>query len=207
MAHLLAPIPYVPVYVRDEFLHDLQSGHGNFTFGYAFAFCAVPARVPSFQVILETGAQWARLPIHALCMKEKAEALPLSELVWWDCFEYTFEVLRLPMLESMRCKLRSTTGKEYTGTYLMTVDWHGEGFSHIPDQHKNHHIIALESGQLAAYPNNKIIWDDPSFVTGFGEKKPDYKVNTHVWSVEAGVRRNLTDTTAYDYGGTPPPSV
>jgi hypothetical protein len=43
------------------------------------------------------------------------------------------------------------------------------GWSETPDQHKNHHIIVLQTGQLIAYPNNRLVWLDPSWI----EPAPD----------------------------------
>ena len=53
---LLGDTPYVPCYVRNEFLFDEKRGHGEFTPAVTFAFRAEPARVPMFQVMLDSGA-------------------------------------------------------------------------------------------------------------------------------------------------------
>lgn len=198
MSYLLASIDPLPVLVRDEFLYNLESGHGKFSSGYAIGFRSVPGRVPSFQVLLGNGAQWASIPLHALCVKE-CPPEPLEELTWWDCFDYTFEYVKLDILSAMRCQLLTPAKKVHQGRYIATVDYHG-GFADLPDQHKNHHLIALDSGHIAAYPNNKILWRDPSFITE--QKPPPYRVNTHVWSVEASPRP-VSDTNATDYGHKP----
>ena len=49
--------------------------------------------------------------------------------------------------------------------------------------HKCAHIIALDNGNFAAQPNNRVQWFCPAFVTPFQEK-PDYVTNTRVWKVE-----------------------
>lgn len=51
------------------------------------------------------------------------------------------------------------------------------------DGHKCAHVIALDDGNFAAQPNNRIQWFCPAFVTPFKEK-PDYLTNTRVWKVE-----------------------
>jgi hypothetical protein len=60
--------------------------------------------------------------------------------------------------------------------------------------HKCAHIIALDDGNFAAQPNNRIQWFCPAFVTPFKEK-PDYMTNTRVWKVE----RETETSQAYFY--------
>jgi hypothetical protein len=37
--------------------------------------------------------------------------------------------------------------------------------SEIPDQHKCGHVLALDNGNYAVMPNNRILWSIPSFTT------------------------------------------
>ena len=46
--------------------------------------------------------------------------------------------------------------------------------SEIPHEHKCAHIIALNDGNYAAQPNNRCIWDLPSFTVK--DTIPDWKV-------------------------------
>ena len=57
------------------------------------------------------------------------------------------------------------------GKYLFTIDWgHPDAnilnsdHSEIPHEHKCAHIIALDNGNYAAQPNNRCIWDAPTFI-------------------------------------------
>ena len=54
--------------------------------------------------------------------------------------------------------------------------------SEIPHEHKCAHIIALDDGNFAAQPNNRCIWDIPSFTVK--DDIPDWKVQTSEWNVE-----------------------
>jgi len=177
----LGNTPIIDALVRNEFLFDQKQGRGEFTGCYIMGFCAVPGRVPSFQIMLENGSQWARVPIHML-VTEPCDPLPLADLVYWDCYGYEFEVVRLDFLRGMRC--RNVLNAAVVGSYVFTVDWLIEGFSEIPDQHKNHHVIALESGHIAAWPNNRVQWLDPSWIKPI-EGNPGYQANSHAWSVGA----------------------
>ena len=65
-----------------------------------------------------------------------------------------------------------------------TVDWaHPESnivdtdHSEIPHEHKCAHILALDNGNYAAQPNNRLIWSIPSF-TVRDEIPFDWKVQT-----------------------------
>ena len=73
------------------------------------------------------------------------------------------------------------------GAYLFTVDFaHPESnivdtdHSEIPHEYKCAHIMALDDGNYAAQPNNRIIWDIPSFTVK--DNIPDWKVQTSEWN-------------------------
>lgn len=71
------------------------------------------------------------------------------------------------------------------GQYLFTIDWFGYADAEEAGDsgHKCGHVIALDNGNFAMQPNNRIQWFSPAFVTPF-EEKPDYATNTRVWKVE-----------------------
>lgn len=156
--------PYTTAYVRNEFLFDEQEGHGQFTLCTVFGFSAEPGRVPMFQIILESGAQWARVPVHMLC-SQPCEPLPLNLSVWWDSYSRHCAVHEFAFLRNHAVECLGRDGQVRKGNYLFTVDWSHGGWSEVPDQHKNHHIIALKTGQWVAYPNNRLLWRDPSWIT------------------------------------------
>jgi hypothetical protein len=80
--------------------------------------------------------------------------------------------------------------KDYIlATYLFTIDWaHPDSnildtdHSEIPQEHKCAHILELNNGNYASQPNNRILWNIPSYTTKVN--KPDYKVQTTYWNVE-----------------------
>jgi hypothetical protein len=45
-----------------------------------------------------------------------------------------------------------------------------------------HIFLELSNGNYAAQPNNRILWNIPSYTTEIN--KPDYKVQTTYWNVE-----------------------
>lgn len=181
MSTLIADTPLLEAYVREEFFHDGQKGQGRFAYCYIFGFRAEPKRVPTFQIVTEQGAQWARVPIHMLCWKP-CKQLSLQQCVWWDCYGYEFAVHRFEFLRGMAMTAMCRDGKRRRGVYQFTVDWMG-GLGEIANQHKQHHVIALESGQFIAYPNNKLLCHDESWIKGLYEA-PDWVSNSKSYSVE-----------------------
>jgi hypothetical protein len=98
-------------------------------------------------------------------------------------------LLFLIFLKSQRCKYLSKTKKFIHGEYLFTIDWaHPDSnildseHSEIPHEHKCGHVLALDNGNYAIQPNNRILWNVPSFTTS--THWPDYKVQTSKWNVE-----------------------
>ncbi|MBV9521301.1 MAG: hypothetical protein JO010_00820 [Alphaproteobacteria bacterium] len=192
---LNADTPLTYCLVRDEFLHDLRAGHGAYTEACIFAAASIEGRAIAFHAMLRNGAQWKGLPLHAFCMRPCAP-LPLEVLALWDCFSYAVVVNQYRYLKPLRCEVRCRDGEARAGKYLFTLDWFGEGYAEIPDQTKSAHLVALDSGHLAAMPNNRILWREPSWIqpmTG----KPDYLVNTRAWSAETGAA--LVDGERYAY--------
>jgi hypothetical protein len=182
---LIGETPYIPCYVRNEFFHneEVGFGYGQFTKAVVFGFRAEPGRVPMFQVMLENGAQWARVPIHML-VSQPCSPLPLELTCWWDCYGYEFSIISFPFLKEHRVEAIGRDKKHRKGTYLFTIDWMKTGWSEIPDQHKNHHVIVLDSGQWIAYPNNRLIWSDDSWINPLTERPKKWKTPTKTYSVE-----------------------
>ena len=94
--------------------------------------------------------------------------------------------------------------KWHYGEYLFTVDWgHPDAnilnsdHSEIPHEHKCAHIIALDNGNYAAQPNNRCIWDLPSFTVK--DNIPDWKVQTSEWNVEDTGAWKTEDTDNFFY--------
>jgi hypothetical protein len=98
-------------------------------------------------------------------------------------------LLNFDFLGGQRGKFFGKDKGLYSGTYLFTIDWaHPDSnildveHSEIPQEHKCAHILELSNGNYAAQPNNRILWNIPSYTTKVN--KPDYKVQTTYWNVE-----------------------
>jgi hypothetical protein len=129
----------------------------------------------------------------------------LDELELWNCFSYYPSVCVYDILDGQSGKFFGKDKQTHPGAYLFTVDWaHPESnivdtdHSEIPHEHKCAHILALEDGNYAAQPNNRIIWSIPSFTVK--DEIPDWKVQTSDWNVEDSSKWKTEDTDKYFYG-------
>jgi hypothetical protein len=185
-------IPRFYCHLRNEFLYDGNSHHSEFLKVCVFGAASISGRALGFHVLTENGAVIWRLPIHAFCHKTGAPKQPLDWLEFWDCFSSEITCTVFDRLAESRVRVQLRDRSWEGGQYMFTLDWHcspdaeeaGDG------GHKCAHLIALDNGNFAAQPNNRIQWFCPAFVTPFTEK-PDYLTNTAVWKVE-----RETETTA-----------
>jgi hypothetical protein len=193
MSYLNANIPPIYCNVRREYLYDFKQHHGETESCVVFGIASISGRAILFHCILESGAIYYRLPISAFFQKGfdrgKVPDQDLKDLELWNSFSYFPSIICFDFLVGQRCKYLNKNKKFYHGQYLFTIDWaHPESnildteHSEIPDQHKCAHILALDNGNYAAQPNNRILWNISSFTTS--SHKPDYKVQTTEWNVE-----------------------
>jgi hypothetical protein len=185
VATLNINIPRFYCLLRKEFLYDGTRHHGEHVPICVFGASSVYGRAIGFHVLTENGAVIWRLPLHALCHKADAAAKPLDWLQLWDCFSYDVSCTTFERLAESRVQVRLKDNSWLGGQYMFTLDWFGhEDAEEAGDGgHKCAHIVALDDGNFAAQPNNRLGWFCPAFVTPFREK-PDFLTNTRVWKVE-----------------------
>lgn len=196
MATLNVNIPRFYCMLRKEFLYDDQAHHGELINACVFAASSIQGRALGFHVLTENGAVIWRLPLHAFCHKPDAPAQPLDWLQFWDCFGYEITCTVFDRLAESRVRVQLRDRSWVGGQYLFTLDWYGNEDSEEAGDggHKCAHVIAIDNGNFAAQPNNRIQWYCPAFVTPF-QQKPDYLTNTGVWKVE----RETETTSGYFY--------
>ena len=185
MAYLITDTPFTYVLARNEFLTDDQDGHGEYTEACIFGAVAMEGRAPLFTAMLRNGALWARLPIHAFVTKP-CEPRPLSDLCYWDSLAYNLAVHKYSYLTTLRVDVWPRGAAEKfaeKGSYLFTLDWAEGDYPEMPDQHKQAHIIALDSGHICAMPGNRLRWHEPSWIKPFSDIPP-YRVQSREFVVE-----------------------
>lgn len=205
MSFLVHPLPPVQVYVRNEYLYDLERGHGEYTPGVWISVKSVKYKALYFETLLtDYGALYDKLPISAFVWKlDHEELLPLDYLQIWDCFDYDLTVIQKPLLS--KCEFFAKNKKFYSGDYEFTIDnahrdhsYIDTNFSEHDPEHKSFNIIKMDNGQFAAQPNNRIIWRDSS-LTLDNLKQPDFKVCTQNYTVENDPKWSVGHTNEWQY--------
>lgn len=193
MSYLNASIPPIYCQIRREYLYDLKLNKGETEDCVVFGLASIPGRAVLFHTLLTNGAIFWRLPISAFIQKGfECSRVPnqnLIDLELWNSFSYYPSVNTFDFLIGQKCKYLGVDKKFYAGEYLFTIDWaHPEPnildteHSEIPQEHKCGHVLALDNGNYAIQPNNRILWNVPSFTTA--THIPDYKVQSSYWNVE-----------------------
>ena len=193
MALLNADIPPIYCKVRKEYLYDFKKHQGESDECVIFGLTSMAGAATLFNIMLPNGAVFFRLPIAAFFQKhldrEQVRDMQVDELQLWNSFSYYPSVHMFNYLTSQRGKYFGKDKKEHFGEYLFTIDWcHPESnildteHSQIPHEHKCGHVLALDNGNYAIQPNNRILWNISNFTTR--DDIPDYKVQTTEWNVE-----------------------
>lgn len=178
MLHSTVNIPLTKVLVRNSYL-GLGEGY---TEGYWYGITSIPARQFLCHVMLYNGSNWYGLPLSALSTSEYPRQLSLSETQAYDCFSYDVSCIRFDFLRDQRVKT-----KVGEGIYLFTVVSHDiEGnapFAEYPEQTKTFLFIALDDGNMIAYPNNYVEWTVSSLYNKEGSF-PKYKRISKIYRSE-----------------------
>lgn len=121
-------------------------------------------------------------------------------IICGNCFSYNVTVTDFNWLHEMRVKVVLRDRQVFDGTYMFTVDWYGNNDSEEPgdDGHKNAHVIRLDCGCIAAQPNHRIIWYEPSMIVNPYQieqgERPDFLINTYKWKCEIDSRWATEDS-------------
>ena len=197
MSTLLTNLPSTKVYVRKEYLRDLNDGFGEFVEGVWVCAKSIPGRAFYFETYLpEYGALYDKLPISAFVSSPETPDpdLDLPNLQFWNCMDYGVTNICKQFVGSMEWEVRTRHFGSIKGEYLCTLDnYHSDpdvvdySTSEVPQEHKSFNLIELENGQFALYPNNRCRVYDIS-LTPQEAKVPDFKVSTEYYQVENGVK-------------------
>jgi hypothetical protein len=144
-----------------------------------------------FQVLTERGVLRDKLPISALSSSisfESNQFFAQDELQRWCCPSFYLSVIELP-LGTGKAWIRQ---RQMPFEYWFTVDFCHVGSeidltdTSIPEEHKCMHVVALKNGQIAALPNNSLVWDHATLVSEASQLKanPGYKAACETYSVE-----------------------
>jgi len=161
-----------------------------------FGVTSIPSRALHFSILTEAGSQWARIPLHKLRHEQPTsdKVHDLPQLQSWDSHGWDFSVTQYEYLREMGCHYRSRDGVMVPASYWFTLDHTDNGYSQYPPEHKCYHLLLLDdgSGQIAAQPNNRILWRDDSFVRPSPGTIEKYRVMPEkTWHAELGRNADL----------------
>jgi len=125
--------------------------HGVYARPYQTLYC---------HVLLESGAHWSGLPLHAISTTQDFSVARECVMPWTSMGEET-EAWHAHYLEGLECNVHApfkALGR-HTG---IIIDW-CDGFSRYPQEHKPLNLIALNSGQFTLLPNNYATYNDNHF--------------------------------------------
>lgn len=207
MSCLITNLPATKVWVRKEYLRDLKDGHGEFVEGVWVSAKSIPGRAFYFETYLpDYAAMFDKLPISAFVSSPETPEvdMDLPNLQFWNCMDYGVRAIVKQHVSTMDFEVYTRNYGFLKGKYLFTLDnYHVDpdvidtNVSEVPDEHKSHNCILLENGQFCLYPNNRMRVFDLS-ITPETPKTPDFKVSTHIFQVENGIRwGRLGDTDDY----------
>ena len=119
-------------------------------------------------VLLESGANWSGLPLHALSFTHDFR-FSSEKLMPWGAMGTETVVWSSRYLHGLACEVHAPIAAPGRHTGLV-VDW-ADGFSRYPQEHKPLNLVLLEAGQFALLPNNYLTYKDAHFVD------PDARAN------------------------------
>ena len=182
--------------VDQSILRGITKDMGEYERCVIFGVTSIPSRALHFSILCESGAQWARIPLHKLRHEKPTSDVvhDLPQLQSWDCHGWDFCVVQYEYLREMGCQYKTRDGEMVPASYWFTLDHTDNGYSQYPPEHKCYHVLLLDdgSGQIAAQPNNRILWREDSFVRSNPKQLKTYRVMPEkTWHAELGRNADL----------------
>ncbi len=207
--NFVANIPYIKCWVRKEYLHDLEKGHGEFVECVLLAVKSMQGRALMFEAYLpDYGACFDKFPLSAFVWKKdikEEEQLSLGVISLWDGFSYDIQVWSKRLLKNCDVQIMLKGGKKMGGEYLFTIDsTHSDpniintSVSEVPAEHKQHNFGKLDNGQFFAQPNNRMLWYEQS-LTPKDLKTRDFQVSTRYFFSEQEEKWAFGDSKDFFY--------
>ena len=181
-------IPYQEAFIRNSFI--LKEDDGKITPCYIFGAKILINQPLLFHCQTDNGAVFYSLPIHAFVHKKEFEALDkdenilLSLLQYWNMQGRQGEAVTFDYLQGYTVECLNRKKEWMPGEYLFTIDDFDGGYSEDTDS-KCFHIIKLDNGFFAAYPNNYLRWHNLNFCNPFSKSNaPKFKKQKTKWNAE-----------------------
>lgn len=177
-------LPPIQLYVRNEFLFNQKSGHGQHTWCTLISVRALQNQAFQFSALLDNGALFTGLPANAFCFETTASKLPLNQSQLWDCISAEIDVITLDTLRYMPCTVK--LGENIVkAQYHFSVDFVGNNdLSRNPIHWKTLHALQTEDGNLVFQPQYRIQFQDSALAHNAKNGLPKYDFNENIWTCE-----------------------
>ena len=95
MSTLVVNIPPIECYVKNEFLYNHESGHGEYSDCFWVTAKSIPSRALLIECFVQNhGALYDKIPISGYTWKTDVKnPLSLGQLQMWDCLSYNIEAI------------------------------------------------------------------------------------------------------------------
>ena len=102
--NFVANIPHIRCFIKKEYVHDLERGHGEYIEAVLIAVKSMRGKALMFEAYLpEYGACFDKFPISALVWRKNiinSEQLNLNQLELWDAFSYHIQIWEKTLLKN-----------------------------------------------------------------------------------------------------------
>jgi hypothetical protein len=130
-------------------------------------------------VLLETGAHWSGIPLHALSTSDNF--FEPNEIAPWYAMGNNITATHLSYLEGLTSICRHNWAVRFGRHTGIMIDW-SDGFSRYPQEHKPLNLIATDPGPFIIMPNNYVTLSDKHFThSNKHEELKHYKRNEEVY--------------------------
>lgn len=177
------------LYIDTSFTHQKPQGYKPCIW---FGLVSYPSRAWGANILLENGAVYRNVPLHALSFIKKANPWTLEKSQLYNCYSDEFTILEYNFLSGLKCAVKvkgPMLSQMLIGHYLFTVAPINDGFSNQPEQNKELFFIQLDNGRLTVQPTNCFKFEDVSFTDKF-KHSPDLpkglKAQNQIYRVDEG---------------------
>ena len=134
-----------------------------------FGLVSYSGRAWGCNVLLENGAIYRNLPLHALASTVPALSIPWRprDAQHWDCYSTAFTTLSYDTLRGLDCLVKTADEMNH-GEYVCTIGPIGDAYSAVPSQSKELVIVALKNGRYTIQPTDRVVFHDISFTVPMG---------------------------------------
>ncbi len=169
------------VWVDSRFTHIKPQG---FIPAVWFAITSTPARMWGCSVMLESGAIYRGLPLHALASRERpVDGWGPRASQEWGCYGWQFSTIAYTYLCGLPL-VAQCGNRKFQGEYVFTAAPFNDGFSDEPEQSKEFVFAALDNGRFTSQPTNRVVFSERSFTSEAIKFPSGLKRARHKYSVE-----------------------